>query len=352
MIEIYVQEIKQPIGSFYITSLPLDQINRIAYINPRQKGGIERFLSKKRVKEISKYCLSPDATFPTPIIIAIDENSSYEINNNKLTFDIQNFKGEVIDGQHRLEGIRHFLEKNTNQLIFELSIVFMFDLTDEMKAYVFSIINSKQTKVSKSHIYDLYDLSSVHSPDKVAHDMAKLLNQDEESAFYKRIKMLGIKEDPNAFLSQGAFAKYFLPLISKDSSMDEIHLKRNQKLEDDPSCPLRKYYLSNQDEVIYKILFNLFNALRDTFSEEWANPQDYILTKTIGYAAVMKAFPIIYENGFKKKKLTHQYFYNVFLITKNLLKEENLDLTSEFFSANLQNINRLSSYFKRSTENS
>ena len=86
----------------------------------------------------------------------------------------------------------------------------MFDLTEEEKAYVFSIINSKQTKVSSSLIYDLFSLSQHRSPTKTAHEIARALNRNTESPFYKRLKMLGkkIEGEDKATLSQGTFVKY------------------------------------------------------------------------------------------------------------------------------------------------
>lgn len=346
----YCIKVKQYIGDFYLASLPVEEILKIGYISNRKGGGIERFLSKKRVKEISEYCNSPDATFPTPIIIAIDKNIKYAFASNSISYDENEFKGEIIDGQHRLEGIK--LYSKSHEALFDLPVVFMFELEEEQKAYVFSIINSKQTKVSRSHIFDLFDLSSIRTPFKIAHDMAKLLHNDTESALYKRIKMLGVKdkEYKNASLSQGAFAKYFLPLVSKKPSVDEINIKNKIKLEDISSCPLRKYFIENQDEIIYKILFNMFNALRETFRVEWENPNDYILSKTIGYAAIMKAFPTIYVQGSKQKELTIDFFKNIFDKFKSELDNQEKKLTSEFFPGSAQNINQLSKILKETID--
>lgn len=75
--------------------------------------------------------------------------------------------------------------------IFELLVVLIFDLTEEEKAYIFSIINSKQIKVSMNLIYDLFELSEKRSPQKTVHEMARALNQKEAFPFHNRLKMLG-----------------------------------------------------------------------------------------------------------------------------------------------------------------
>ena len=108
----------------------------------------------------------------------------------------------------------------------------MFDLTIEEKAYVFSTINSNQTKVPPSLIFDLFDVSNLRSPNKTVHHIARVMNCSVESPFYNRLKMLGKKEQSqkNATLSQGTFAKTILMLISKDPNEDARLIKRGLKL--------------------------------------------------------------------------------------------------------------------------
>ena len=72
-----------------------------------------RELSGKRAKEISKYCEDPDAAFPTPIILAVTEadiKSISPIDGLKdiymITFDDSYAFAEILDGQHRVEGIK------------------------------------------------------------------------------------------------------------------------------------------------------------------------------------------------------------------------------------------------------
>ena len=93
-------------------------------------------------------------------------------------------------------------------------VVVMFDLTEEEKAYIFSTINSNQTKVDKSLIYDLFELSKTRSPHKTCHEIARIMNSDKNSPFYGKLKMLGKKSDKTAILSQGTFVNYLCRLMS------------------------------------------------------------------------------------------------------------------------------------------
>jgi len=342
MIQLKYMVIKQPIGTFYYSTMNANLLGKLVNVTPRSAdpNAIQREESRDRINEISKYCSDPDATFPTPIIISVYDSTNVRITENFIEIeDIQRI-GEVIDGQHRLKGI---LKSNKAEM-FDLPIVLLFDLTEEEKAYIFSIINSKQTKVSMSLIYDLFALSRYRSPQKTAHEIARVLNKSSESPFYNRLKMLGNKENYQeiATLSQGTFVKHFIDLLSKDPDEDLRKSKNDARLSDIPSLPLRQYFINNEDEVILKIVLNLFNALKETFSELWETPNENILWKTTGYVAVIKSFNEIYRIGDSRNDLSKEFFIECFTKFKNQLINMNLDLTSKSFPSNAQQQSRLS----------
>lgn len=337
-------EINQPIGSFYFSKMRAIDLGKIVNVTPRSASpsAIQRDESSRRINEISNYCSDPDATFPTPIIISVYEDANIHLVNNQFEIPLESNKkiGEVIDGQHRLKGIL----KSSFSDRFELPIILMFNLTEEEKAYVFSIINSKQTKVSMSLIYDLFALSKHRSPQKTAHEIARALNKNPESPFYNRLKMLGKKEEDQEFatLSQGTFVKHLVNLISKDPDLDYRLSKRNEVLLENKTLPLREYFLNGEDKVILKILLNVFNALKDTFPQYWESPIDNILWKTTGYVAVINSFNSLYDLGDKYNDLSYNHFKKCFSHFNNYLNQNDLELTSKDFPSNAQQQNRLS----------
>lgn len=335
-------EINQPIGSFYFTKFNASDLVKIVDVTPRSADpkAIQRDDSKERISEIADYCSDPDATFPTPIIVSVNENVIIKDENNHFIIDSQEKIGEVIDGQHRLKGIlkSNHIEK------FELPVVLMFNLTEEEKAYVFSIINSKQTKVSMSLIYDLFALSKNRSPQKTAHEIARTLNKSIESPLHNRLKMLGKRNESQnlATLSQGTFVKYLMRLFSKKPDIDLRKVKKNEPLEHIKSLPIREYFISEDDQVILKILLNLFNALKEVFPQHWENPYDNILWKTTGYGAIIKSFNSIYELGDKHNDLSKNHFIKCFESLKLNLNKKDIKLTSEYFPSNEQQQSKLS----------
>lgn len=326
-------EVQQPIGIFYMAVLPANTLLQIVDVRPRTiyGEGIQREKSIDRIKAVSEFCSDPDAIFPTPIIISVDSNDQVELNEATKTISVpeEGIIGEVIDGQHRLWGI----ERSSYSKDFELPVVFMFDLTVEEKAYIFSAINSNQVKVNKSLIYELFDVSSLRSPQKTVHQIARAMNYDAESPFYNRLKMLGKKEryQTEAILSQATFAKSLLMLISRTPEQDARKIKRGEDLIGDDRVPFRHYFIEEKDEVISKIIFNCFNALKAVFIEEWKNPKNNILWKTTGFRAIMYSLPSICRKGVRENQLTQDFFENCFYAFKEKLHMKGLALTSENF---------------------
>src|SRR5690554_4032101 len=74
---------KQPIGDIFIASMPYKTITKIAFFDVRcviqeerdveRYLGIQRPLDPRRVADLEKYVNYYDASFPTAIIIAVDE---------------------------------------------------------------------------------------------------------------------------------------------------------------------------------------------------------------------------------------------------------------------------------------
>lgn len=328
--------VKQPIGNFYLTSIEASILAKFADATERGQDpdAVQREQSAKRINEISDYCSDTDATFPTPIIIAVDLSADVRIDEDYIYFDENSIIGDVIDGQHRLKG----LIKSNYISDFQLPVVFMFDLEPYQKAYVFSIINSKQTRVNMSLIYDLFALSKTRSPYKTCHEIARALNKEPDSPFFRRLKMLGKKEkDQNAAtLSQGTFIKYLLELISKNPDKDTRDIKRDISLIDDNNLPLRGYFISEADPVIHKIILNLFLGLRDVFRKEWEDPSEYILSKSIGFGAIIKIFPHLYKVGVAQNDLSKDFFACEFEKIKKNLYLNGKEITSINYGSNEQ----------------
>ena len=334
-----ILRVTQPIGEFLMAVVPAADLLRVVTIKRRVRSdsaddGVQRQLSARRIKEISLFTSDPDATFPTPIIVACD-SERVALTNGQIEFQLDTPIGEVIDGQHRVEGLLRASAANPNSIAaFNLPVVFMLDLEPYEKAYVFSTINSKQTPVPKSLIYDLFELTETRSPYKTGHEIARTLNATEEGPFFRGLKMLGKRNVPTEYLTQGSFVTQLVKRISRNSQADEIAIKRSEKPLDDENLPFRFYWIENRDEVILKILENYFSAIRDVFPEQWNHPTaaNFILRKTVGFQGLLEAFDEIWSESRQKKTASKDFFLDIAQRFKRNLA--NRPLTADEFGSN------------------
>jgi DGQHR domain-containing protein len=316
MFEAPVLTITQPIGEFYVGVVPAQVLLPIVSIRqraPNDPEGVQRQLSARRIKEIALYTSDPDATFPTPIIIACDPDRVTLID-GKIIFGTETKIGEVIDGQHRIEGLQEAQRLAPDSIQpFNMPVVFMLGLEPYEKAYVFSTINSKQTPVPRSLIYDLFSLSETRSPYKTSHEIARTLNSLETSPFFRGLKMLGKRALPTEYLTQGSFVTQLVKRISKAPQKDEISVKKGEVPADNEELPFRYYWIHDRDEVIVKILLNYFGAIRDVFVEEWNPPSadNFVLRKTVGFTALMLAFDQVWTQSRETSNASKEFFLEI-----------------------------------------
>lgn len=297
-IEFKCIEIAQPIGSFYIGSILHTDLLRITYADVREIVdremdkylGIERPLSKGRVSELKKYVNLVDATFPTSIIIAVEpENCEFDRDNSIMRIKNEEDVAKIIDGQHRIAGLEDFEGPE-----FELNVTIFVEMDIEDQAMVFSTINLKHTKVSKSLMYDLFDYAKARSPQKTCHNIAKLLNTKDGSPFKHKIKILGTAERPMETLTQATFVDRLIKYISKDPMVDRDLLKRGKKpnraSEKEAHYQIfRNIFLDDKDAVIAKIVWNFYSAVSDKWSKAWKEvTKGRILNRSTGFAALIR----------------------------------------------------------------
>lgn len=337
-------EVHQPIGTFYITSMQYTDLLAISYADIRMIDeeardtdnfdtylGIQRKVSPSRIKEIESYVNTVDATFPTSVILHIrsteellddkfvsewsedyvDKNSerielirniSIDKEKQRLVIRKNEKVAQILDGQHRLEGLRQQHEHAglfSDSLVFDLNVTIFVDLDLDDQAQIFSVINKAQTKVNKSLVYDLYEYARFRSPQKTAHDIVRLLNRMDGSPFYRKIKILGSAEDSeHETIAQATFAEAIIRLISRDPMKDRDDLRRGTafhkaKLEDLPNerFVLRQLFIKEKDEYIVKNLSNYFTAVSQKWPNSWnAKSGGNILNKSTGLLALMRLY--------------------------------------------------------------
>lgn len=315
--------VTQPIGTFFVAAISAKDLREMCWADIRkiERGerdvevisGIQRPLSERRQKEIAKYVRTVDASFPTGVIIAVGpDDASFDPEANTIRLRIDTNVAKIIDGQHRLEGLKGF-----TQGVFELNTTIFVDMETQDQAMLFSIINLTQTKVSKSLVYDLYEYAESRSPQKTCHNIARVADTRADSPFKERIKLLGTAEDKaKELISQAGFVGPILSMISTDPLSDLDHAKRSdrgffklgQKAIPLPTIEevrarnlvFRKMFLQDRDDEITKTIFNYFKAVSLRWPSAWgAIEPGLILNRTTGYRALMAFLPfVIFSIGY------------------------------------------------------
>lgn len=326
-IKLKILKVSQNIGEFYIGVAKANEVIQICSAEERRVSwddlekylGMQRPLSKNRVGEIQEYVKTKDATFPNSIILALKEDS-FKIEKDHLLIKKDKSSSNILDGQHRLAGFSKEISETKD---FDLIVTLFPGLSLEDQAYLFSVINTKQNKINPSLAQDLYEFAMLETPQKIVHNLTIEFNNNDLSPWKNLIKRLG-KKGPTGeeILSQSTFSKGIIELICNPSHSYQIRdvLRRNANKREllkgkfnykDTAKVLWEPFTDKRDDFIFKVLKSYFQSVQETYPKEWGNGK-YILTKTTGYNALIKAFKIIYTKGFSEKDLTKSFFVGLF----------------------------------------
>ncbi|MEO9465320.1 DGQHR domain-containing protein [Sulfitobacter pontiacus] len=318
MTTLKVLKVSQPIGEFFIGAIDSDELLSITTVDVREfeKGkagaidGIQRVRSKTRLKDLTEYVNLDYATFPTSVILAIDQRcvtlSKIEGCAGLYSLQVSAYDGSegddpipldasafVIDGQHRLAGLEN-REPDKDPFEVNVSIFVGADIADQ--AEIFSRVNLAQTKVNKSLTYDLLEYAKEKSPYKVAHDVVVALNSDDHGPFFEKIKRLGVRTPglDGETLAQATVVNGLLRHLpqnqEKERSKSLFGLSR--KSEPNESWRSRIFVDFYRDDDFASILLNVsnfFEAVATKWPNAWRDPQEgQILPRTTGFNALIR----------------------------------------------------------------
>ncbi|MCL2774589.1 MAG: DGQHR domain-containing protein [Oscillospiraceae bacterium] len=348
-------EVEQPIGTFLIAKVRASDLLDISFKEERYYNkeledyiGIQRPIKKDKIKSLERFISTKDATFPNTIIGTLNYDT-YDYNRSEKTLKIKRNKDafKIIDGQHRLMA---FENMPTIASSFDLVVAFFLDVPLSDQAYIFSIINTTQTKLDPSLMQDLSAISDITTPEKIVRSIAQLFNKRHDSPWQRKIKMLGKKDElsNDAIISQYSFNKSILEYMYDNKDVAEIrNILKDYKNDRSKlnSININKsnfifwdLYISSDEGIIYIMLNSYFSVLKKCFPEQWGNKAS-ILCKTSGYAAFMKLFKDFYTiaKG-ETEKLTNTDFYENFILEKIVNK---VDIENEEYRLGASGANTL-----------
>jgi DGQHR domain-containing protein len=235
--------VRQGALTLYATSLRVkDVLSKNFYsveqLDPEDtnSNGYQRLLNKARAKKLADYIVkgqdNKDAFLPTSVFIATDKSLPFNVKDNTLEVDTAAVcPFSVVDGQHRLEGLRMAAEKDPRVHDFEIPVNIAVKLSKLEQMCHFLIVNTTQKSVDTSveqRIYsrlsealEVEDLPSLprwilNTVEKGEVDKAlkyvDYLNKTPGSPWLGKIKMAN--SDPDAAtITQASFVKAIVKYV-------------------------------------------------------------------------------------------------------------------------------------------
>jgi DGQHR domain-containing protein len=285
--------------SLLVKDLMISNFYQVDKLDSSNTGsGFQRVLDKTRTKRLADYILDAwkdkDAFLPTSIFLATDKDVFFDNEKNEITFEIEKVcPFNVVDGQHRVEGLIEAARQNPEIGNFELVANIAVNLDDVSQMCHFLIVNTTQKSVDRaveqqiiSRLTGMVDIEDIPTlpkwiqrqvmkgEDKEALVITNYLNTELDSPWYQKIRMANEGKEDNNTINQKSFVQ----------SIKGYILSSNNPLAAESDIDRRN-----------KILKNYWKAIGDLLVKKDSNVQTVVF-KTIG----LELFNIISATVFMK----------------------------------------------------
>jgi DGQHR domain-containing protein len=211
--------VKQGQLTLYTTSLKVSDLlipnfYSVETLDPNEDNkGYQRLLNTARAKKLSDYIVSgqdtKDAFLPTSIFMATNKNIAFKPETNSIEIDVREIGPfSIVDGQHRVEGLKMAADKDPRVLNFEVPVNIAINLSSIAQMCHFLIVNTTQRSVEKGveqRIYsrltqalEVEDIPNLpkwisraieKGEDDLALKFVDFLNREPQSPWYNKIEM-------------------------------------------------------------------------------------------------------------------------------------------------------------------
>lgn len=303
---------------FFLTLISAEDLTKITYVARRgvdqEQGAIQRILNKSRIRGIRDFLLD-GGFFPNNLILNVIEDGNLLFDENTNTVSLSNVEriAQLIDGQHRAEGLKEAIKNDENIKYLQIPVVLSNNITTELCAEIFISINTEQKTVPKSLIYDLYGLMNISSRDySIARgtDIATKLNQEDNSPYQGYIKFPGARKFKGG-IQLSTFVNTLKPLVKTNGEF-------------------QKYSLSTLENQI-RVLINYFSSIQSCYGENWYSLKNPFIYAS-GFSASIELFiERILPYCYSKKVFTEEYFKEIVRIPNDniILQAEVKGLSGE-----------------------
>jgi len=299
---------------------------RVDRWSPSNTKGYQRPVLDRRANEAASYLIKGDGWFPTSILISIREEAKFEEPKKIDRFEegFLNIPDSsilwIIDGQHRVEGLRRAIEKGAQELKdyqVPVAIVLNTDIFDEMR--MFYIVNTR----AKSVPGDIADRLLQQSLEK----KGELWLKDSESQYggrYQRAFLQARATNLVDYLIDNCPVWKDFVAVPGAAKPHHLAIKQHTLVSSLLEGALKDHSIERlDDKSIGSLLNSYWQALAAAFPEAFKEPENYSIRRTAGVYSLHMLFPDIYERCRESRdyKAAHM---------KEIL--DHIGLTSSFWS--------------------
>jgi len=256
-----------------LTKLPAGLLVNISYASVRgqdnEAGAVQRLLNPRRIESIKDFTIE-GGDYPGAIILNwVSKENAIQKHNQTISFSDVTRSAQIIDGQHRLAGIKAAINERKDVAIIEIPVAIYENLTTQQCADIFLAINTEQKTVPRSLVFDLYGIASKSVIDPAAErarDIATYLNETEESPYHSQIKFPGAAKRKGGIALSTAVTS-IKPLVENKGVFEQIGV----------------FELESQKRIV----LNFFRAIQEKYGDDWDN-KDNIFLYAAGFAGSME----------------------------------------------------------------
>jgi len=274
ILEIQSISVAQKGTEFFLVRMSAADLAKVSYVAVRGKsdeqGAVQRILNPKRISNIKEFALRV-GVFPGSVVLNWVAGDQIEANRNKNKTKLSTSGkfAQIIDGQHRVEGIKAAISEDPSIGNMGIPVAIYQNLDSKECADIFLSINTEQKPVPKSLVYDLYGLASdsiVDLPAERARDICIFLNENVDSAYYRNIKFPGDKIRKGGIALSTAVAA-IKPLVEEKGIFEQIGIK--------------------ELEVQKQIMSNFFAALKHIYGDSAWNEKNNAFQYASGFVGAI-----------------------------------------------------------------
>jgi len=253
-----------------------DEVAQFISSIERNERSFQRVLNRQKIKQIVNFyeTVVAQPMVPGTVLLFTDETLNFrKLDGSDSIGHLSEPKGKylIIDGQHRIAGLRFFREHHPDEIDkVEVPCVLFDGRSAEFATEMFVIINSTHTRINRSHLVDLYEKVSWESPEKkFAAKVVNLLYGEADSPLQYKINRLGGRSKQEKWILQSEMFNELHKLVKHHGRWIESHL-------------------STRTDKCYALVRDYLKGAKEVMSEVWGNNERYTFTRDVSLKALIR----------------------------------------------------------------